>query len=415
MKKLIIALRHYLNNADTKYWRLGLFIFTLIFLTYIQYYNYRTPKYILKLNTVAKNGVKAPIDFYVDDESSTLLKIEEAKLNSPVAFRMIPEILAQKERIIQDDFAKLIKIHNNPDLNPEEQIVQYQKVLKSYRLTDEEIMEAVNSVNLKELEQFILINLKRLMLEGIVENKDWILNQIKKQGKIFKRDIVLVRGPKEEKISINQVLILDQAIENIDKRIEDQYKEKPASVRKFLLRMFEYILEPNLEVDLKITTVLEEKDVKKVEPVKQLIRQGQNIIRDGDIVREDHLKKINALNTQVIGQSKIKVIIGFSLFNLILLIIFSYFTSKIESEKFDLNRLILISTALYLTVIVALFLIPKETVKEGVWYLSPNSIPIAFYPMLISILISPKIAIFAGILLSFYIGSLTGFSFNYLA
>ncbi|HDS09449.1 MAG TPA: HDIG domain-containing protein, partial [Firmicutes bacterium] len=414
MKKAIIGLRHYLNNADTKYWKISLFIITLIFLTYIQYFNYRTPKYMLKLNSVATKGIKAPIDFYVDDESSTLLKIEEAKLNSLVAFRMIPEILTQKERIISDDFINLRRVSNDVDLEDGEKTVQYQKILRSYRLTDSEVQELMETVSLKELEQFVLINLKRIMLEGVVEDRDWILDQIKKQRKIFKKDIILVRGAKEEKISINQVLTLEDAIENMDFRIENQYRDKP-SARKFLLRIFEYILEPNLEVDLKVTSRIEDAEVSKVPPVKQLIRQGQNIIRDGDIVREEHLKKINALNEQVLGRNKMQVVIGFTLFNLILLILFSYFSFKIELIKFDLNRLILISTSLYLTVLISLLLIPKETVKEGVWFLSPYSIPIAFFAMLLSILVSPKIAIFASVLLSLYVGSLTGFSFNYIA
>ncbi len=410
-KSFIISFREYLNTADTKYWKIILFILTLVFLTYTQVHNYKTPKFSLKLNTVAKKPIKAPIDFYIDDESGTLLKIEEAKFNSPVAFRMVSDILEEKKKQIHSDFNKLSETKNS-DLKEKAKLKELQKILSSYNLTDAEVKELFLDINLQELKQFILIHLERVMIEGIAEDKDWVMKQIEKQGKISRKNILLIRGLKEEEITINQVSTLELALELLNNQTEEQYKDK-ILIRKFLNRVFEYTLEPNLVIDLKVTSRLEAREVEKVEPEKQLIMQGQTIIRDGDIVRESHIKNITALNQQVRSRNIFIVIIGYGIFNLLLLVVFSYFASKFFRSRFDLNTLILFTTSLFVTVIISNFFLYYEPFKE-MNFLTGYSMPAAFFAMLITILITPELALFTLVLLGLYLGSLTNFNFNFL-
>jgi len=151
----------------------------------------------------------------------------------------------------------------------------------------------------------------------------------------------------------------------------------------------------NLILDRAATQALRGEAEQAVEPVRVRILRGEIIVRRGDRMTETHLRKLEALG--LIGVPlNWGILAGLALLVAGLLGLTAYYTKQFLPEIWRQNRLILLwSITVVLTVLLA---------RAVVSYRMPlNLIPAAVGPILLAVLLRPRLALFTAAVLSILI------------
>ncbi len=236
---------------------------------------------------VAEKDFVVERDILYTDEKATLIKKEAAeKLVHPV-FRVNEELirhsLARFDEF-QESFIQLLQEETPLD-------TIYLKI----QLTFPGILE---NRDLDELYSFPLLeNLfsqVRLLLEEVLQIG--IINLPEQTQELFSAGVINVwrwRGGRLEKeeYSLNDVLTLRSITDWLEKNM-DEYPEESAELIRSLVEAFAV---ENGFIDLEQTQKQKLRAADKIEPVMAKLVEGQNIIRKGDIVKEEAAAQIKAV------------------------------------------------------------------------------------------------------------------------
>lgn len=163
---------------------------------------------------------------------------------------------------------------------------------------------------------------------------------------------------------------------------------------------------PNVFIDDRATEQKRQEAADAVEPVVVTVQDGQAIVRDGDIVSRTDVEMLEALGLFA-GSSDGPTRLGKSGLMVILTIILVGYLYSFGRQIWEGRQLVLLGIVLLMPVVAARFLLPHDDVQY--------MFPAALSAMLVAILLNFQLAAIVSIILAFYLGVVTGLSFELTA
>lgn len=139
------------------------------------------------------------------------------------------------------------------------------------------------------------------------------------------------------------------------------------------------------------------------------IRKGQKIVGEGEVVTAEHLEILQALGYKR-SVTPYLTLLGVAIFTLLAFVLTNFYLKHYRKDLYHKEiNLVLLGLLVFIILLLAkvissINISPNPEIAKMVGYL----IPVATGSMLIAILLDTTLAIFATILLSFFIGILTG-------
>lgn len=347
--------------------RMIIFILSFIFVYFVLVTGLTTKRYNLKEGEIAKVDIKAPRE--VKDERSTKDRINQVLNSVSIQYNKSPEVKTEAVNKLNDFFSKLQQIVN--DSNSDEG--QKQEKLKNgaqVKLSDDDYLSLVrmNKNDVKTLQVFLVNTMSDLYDNNNISDND---------GK----------GNEED---------LKRAQENIMIKVQSSSLSK--STRDVAINIAYTQIYPNFFYDKDKTQELKDETVKKVQPV--IVKKDQIVVKEGEPVTKAQIELIKDLGLLNDG-SYLKWYIYISLAVLVILILalqWIYLSIYNKDIYNDLNTFTMINILNCLAVAIA----------RTLSIVSPFFIPLAFIPMLFSILVDAKtslvISLFNCVLISTAVG-----------
>ena len=317
-----------------------LFLVTGVF-TLILFPNFIAPRYTYQLGDIVKKNIKAPGDFFIGDKEATKKNRKQAVTEVLTVYDHDKALSSKLAHNIRQSFALLRTVIESADNNsaaqpddsikepvdageakltsvPEQQktiplaqvvsdaafktilhkkILQHKdefaqiigfKVSKSHYATLEKEKFSV------EIENLIILILDKILANGVVANKQILLNEVGKG--IVLRTI----GTQDEKTvrRLKPYYGLEQALEMV--RIESKLPLRSLhhTVRDLIVTFCQKQIQPNITSNKSETAKRQEMAAAQVKPVMYKIKAGEMILREGDRVTARQLLNLNTMQTQ---------------------------------------------------------------------------------------------------------------------
>lgn len=359
-----------------------------------------------KVNQIANQDVRVSKDTQYIDTEETEIKRAEASANVPNVYHLDQNLISERKKIISrvfSDSRNLLSENNltsqkgnlsdiEPDLTNELKI----------RLGDT-FPAKLLPILLRErfniaLENRILNALNTVMQEGIIEDKEQLKNE---QG-----IGIVIQGSS----SPNHVRDLAEAKEYLrqfDLGLQQSTKEE----KDILFRYLETMLVPTLVYDVEETEKNRDLAASQVPNVEVKIKRGETLVKYGDIITADLLRKLDFLRNLWKPSSTFLQGMGYFLFISILLYslwrYLVYFQSRHQKIRKYATLIIVIITSELL--IIRLATVLADILDERFHrFQDPATlyfaIPFALGPLLVTLLIDTKL----GIISSVFLATVTG-------
>ena len=407
LKKLRDFKRLYLApiylNPRSQRWMIG--ITFAIILALLLSPAIRLPSEHYQVGDVASADIKSIQDFLVEDESATLAKRIEAKMAVLSVYDYDASIFQKGMGRVRTSFS-LMRDYEKLDgiRGQEEKRKKELEELLGITLTLREFKALAASGFDKSTEDFILGFVQPLMNKGIVGDRDFLAQQ---EGKG-----IVVRNVQTQAERIRRQLdtIIDSA--QTEAIIMQNAKGLSGTIggelRAVLIKISSHLIEPNLTFNRNETEARKTAAFHGVKPVLFQIKKGEMLVREGERITEQHLVKLQALET---ARSESNVgLITVGLFFLILLVIYlvyAFSTKNIRKVSFSSRDLLFASLNL-ITVVVALklFVFISESIESTFFHISSSSyyylFPVAAGAMLTRIVINSEVAIVYSVIASMF-------------
>lgn len=177
-------------------------------------------------------------------------------------------------------------------------------------------------------------------------------------------------------------------------------KLSPAGTES-VVALVQAMLVPNSLYDETATAERRQQARDQVLPVTHSIRQGQAVVREGDVVTPLHLEELAALGMRRETGGPLRTV-GTVLFVGLLVVLFTAYIDRLQPELWlRPRRLLLLALSFLTAAVVARLMVPDHT-------LLPYLYPAAALAMLASVLINAELGVVLGILLSLLVGFVSG-------
>lgn len=359
----------------------------------------------LRVGSVAPERINAPLPFYV---RKTPEELEEERL---AAERSIPTVLTQNEETAPRQLAYLDSVYGSllPNLR-----MQMPDSLKQRRLQRElpDIVGALSEVALTQLnlslaqltsadlEAFQTASrqlLSDLYATGILSSRDGPLTRVTRQARIGELELSIDALHDAQSLRRGELLSLIQGYRPlVDSGADEAIHE--------LLSLF---LKPNLTVNAGETQHLRDEARRSVASIKQRYLQDEMIIDQNTKVEQQHVDALESLAAHLAEEerkdetTRILQTVAAATIAAFLIVVLGYFLATREPRIYYSAGLLLLLTLVTLTTAGAASYIQTNDIQT---YFAPT--PLA--AMLLTILLTPQVALVVSLLLALFIGSLFG-------
>jgi hypothetical protein len=332
--------------------------------------------------------IRAPWDFYYKDE---------------IERRRRQRIAAEKVRPIYTIDKQLIPIQNEKISNFFSEI----RSIKERKENEERRKELFEKVS--PTHTHTLLNCTDPELTSIEKDVRKIVEEVLNSGVIkdyekFKKDISkgitlhIVTHEVEEKKMVDEIWdvypIEDLTLSQIELNSSPRMREIACEIAKLFLI-------PNLKFNSKEYETARKKAKEEVEPVIRLVRRGERIVGQGELVTEKKKMKLDALSAAM-AKSTLRRNIGFFLLTGCFMSLVGMYLHKYQ-PKISQNTATLLLLGLIIIITISIARAISLTP-----FLPNYLIPTAFASMLLVILFNEKLSIFTTFFLSVLIGILVG-------
>ena len=383
--------------------KLALTFLLSILLSFIIFYRMPSRDYRYSLGQVALQDIKAPQDFLVEDQPSTLKKRQLAMESVRSVYDFDPNIMNEIESKLAYAFNSTVEPNPAPG----------EETTKNKEITKEELEQllgiSISSSSFTTLKKKkfdpIIINYIYRILSPIFEQKIVGNRELLKTEK--DRGFVVRYFPTREETILqdfSQILDLDQAHLRVQRDARVVLPPSARLLEKPVVEVAQGLLRPNLTFN-KIET--EERKITEgdaVKPVLFEIKKGEMIIREGEKVTPEHLLKLNQLGKLKTDQNPILYTMGnFLLIFLILSVVFGYFVTEKSPapQKWDQDLSFFSGMLIFITIMIR---IGTSLPDPESLFLSENSlffaVPVAVGAIVISVVKGIKQAAIFSVLVS---------------
>lgn len=356
---------------------------------------------------IVARDIKAPRDLLLPDQPLTQNKQDEAAKAILALYDFDPRAGAE----VANRLAEILSLQQSgttKEVPPENLSVEEESV-PFPRLSDAETKLLAKLAQKENLEK----NLRALLLE-VMKNR--IVGNLQVFQASWDRGIVvrdLVTQREQALHDYQQVTGIGNALDQLEiglKNIDDLSAEQ----QKVLLKVLQQLVRPNLTFNQSETEERRRLARKLVTPVLFQVKKGEMIVREGERVSEEQIKKLKALRTASGDYSSLRTAFGLSICILLLVYVghrFALFNiSKYRPKTGDLLFLTVVFIGLFVLIKLAIFI--ATALETSFPYVESSSyyyaFPFAAGAMLIRIVLNSEVALVFALAFSALVGVLFG-------
>ncbi len=330
--------------------------------------NARPEIYRLKVGEISNEDIYAPSD--IVDKSATELRKQQAEESVAPVFEVDLTVQIDIEKKTDNFFSLLDSVKKSEGVD------------KAQKL---KTLEQESNISLGNSLYNTLLDASEADLKTLSGNIKYIINQML-SGRITEQQL------NDKRSDIREFFM------NLPKK--SKLNEIGADIAVMTLR-------PNMYYDEQTTLSKKQQEREKVEEV--VIRKGTIIVNKGKEVTEQQIQLLKAYGLLYVGGSssfELQLYAGYGIIISICLVIMGLYLKRLDKKLWASN-----STIFLISLIVVITLIITMVVKNISSYL----IILPAGAMLISILVSPRVAILSNIMMSILAGFLGGFDMSVVA
>ena len=276
-------------------------------------------KHTYNLGDVVERDIKAPKDFFIEDQTATDKNRQQAIAEVLTVYDYDPNLANLLKRKVEQAFGDLRKeiessrLIESPELanqlgpeeiQPAEQKLSGQTLIWEKQDQFEEIIGIELSKGAyralageefsKDLANLITKILDKILTNGVVTNKEILLKERDKG--IILRDV----STKKEKIAgnLNQFYGLNQAKALVRTIGQPYLQELDYTLKNLVVDFVQELIQPNITLNRSETKERENKIAQDIKPVLYKIKAGEMLLREGARVTDFDLLKLEALQAQ---------------------------------------------------------------------------------------------------------------------
>ncbi|VAX16826.1 Membrane protein containing HD superfamily hydrolase domain, YQFF ortholog [hydrothermal vent metagenome] len=199
--------------------------------------------------------------------------------------------------------------------------------------------------------------------------------------------------------NFEQIYDVPEAISRIKEKAAEILPAARPGLKKLVIHIATGKIVPNITFNRKETELRKEKALEEAKPVFFQIKRGEMIVREGDRITPIHLKKLKHMASLKDDRGRLKMFVGLTLLNLLLLILSGFFVQKFhedirESPKLQLLLALLLVTHIGLiwasAHVFTMFLPQTPGIDLRTYMLAA---PLAFGPMMVSIFFTTEVTV----------------------
>ncbi len=396
------------NLYSIQKWALIIFLSVILGLTLFSRMPSRTYQY--SLGQVVPQDIKAPQDFLVEDQPSTLEKRKSAAESVRAVYDFDPHLLSEIEGKVEDVFGSLKDIN----LNAEKKITKDEfEQLMGISLSSSNFAVLEKKKFDAKIVDYVYAILSPVFEQRIVGNRE-ILFSDKDRG-IVVRDF---SNREETNLQdFSQILDLNQARLKVQKEARRLIPPSERSLEKPIVEIVQGLIKPNLTFNKTETEERKESARGAVKPVLFEIKKGEMIIREGEKVNPEHLLKLNQLSQLKTDQNPLLYSGGnFLILFLILSVTLRFFVPEKSPTTHQWGHDLSFMSAM-LILIAIMIRIGSSLPQPESLFLSENSlwfaVPVAAGAIVISVVKGIKQAAIFSVLISIFAAMALGNKIDY--
>jgi cyclic-di-AMP phosphodiesterase PgpH len=326
------------------------------------------------IGDVAGRDVKAPKDFFIEDKEATKRKIDETRNSVKIVYDLDANLRNEISNGIQKSFTHLReRLEENSTDDPSAKLPSFETLLKEkqnfettlgIKISNGAFKILYNNKFSEDIAGKIIIIISKILNTGVVANKELLLKE-KDKGIILK---TISTSDEEEITKLKAIYGVEQA-ERMVRIIGDPFlKNINYNLNNCIVDLCHLLIRPNITVNKNETKQRIEKAVSEIKPVLYKIKAGEMILREGEIVSEIKLIKLNALKSQIKGKNRFRKSTGMALITfLCLLVIYILFLKEHVKLKNNHNKnLAFIASILVIFLLMAKLSVPMANLSMPV-------------------------------------------------
>jgi cyclic-di-AMP phosphodiesterase PgpH len=350
LKKIKESITDFLNSSiNLRWWILSVIVIASLLILYI---NVAPVRHTYNPGDIADKDIKAPEDFFVEDENATEMNRKAAISKVPTVYDYDSALLSKLSARIRTAFKESKNVFEKGgiiSLSPESEIQAKAGKERSARIKNEfenkigfQITGSIYSMLEKtgfseDIPNAVINIVSRILGNGVVDNKSLLVDE--RERGIIIRDI----ETKNESVSyeLSSFYGLEEA-KGIAEVITHKIL-KDQDINKSLVIFFvKQLVQPNITLNRNETEERIKSAVAEINPVLYKIKAGEMLLREGEKVSEIQFAKLKALRTKVRYDQMTATIIGAAMIMLFLFITTYVVHIKKENGKIgDHNRKLL--------------------------------------------------------------------------
>ncbi len=339
---------------------------------------------------------------------------KQAAESVPLVFDRDVSILQEKMRLINVLFSSIKStLDLNPSQNPEDLPFQLMSLKTRYlphylQYSDKiltELLRYPDQYELKKTTMQILIYIYDSRDMGILDRP--LPEESRTNNNITIRTVNATEQVPEYSRTLDSLLTVDDFSKQLFSICRTFAPKMPSATVNSIAIIIGSTLQGNLTYNAEMTAARVQEKTKTIRPVMEILKKGQTIVREGDTITSEILKKINILNHQT-HSSSISYVLGVLLIQIIFLFIFGYFILR-NSRHLVLDRQSTwILGSIVLLFMVYTFLLGRTDIINDSRIEFSLLLPIPFMTMIVAILYNSWAANLIGLNIIFFTTFITG-------
>lgn len=398
--------RHFLGSQNTKFSFLSLIIIVLIS-TIMLSINIFGTSYHYEIGDIANEDIRVPRDIEYVNEPETAIERKREAESVPIVFDKDASILQKKLNVVSvlinhavDTLKQFPPAGNDYTFQVYAMKSRMPRYLQFNDAVLAEILKFRDHGKLKKIISRILIYIYDDSRMGILDKP------YDNPLKIYNNNVTIR--------TINSAEAVDEVSRTLDtlKTIDEvkgnvygisttiaPFLQKPAITA--ISGIITGILEPNISFNAEESKRRITEVVKKVTPVTSKLKKGQTIVREGDTITQDVLKKIDIYNKQT-ASINLSYILGLLMIQAVFFFIFGFFLMEFNKVFLPDKRSAIIIFSLVIVFMVYTFFMSRFESPVISRLTFALMLPISFATMILSILYNRYLSIIAGLYIVFF-------------
>ncbi len=418
------------HDYDRRF-RWGILCTVAVLFSIILFPNLVITRHQYNLGDVAERDIKSPRDFFIEDQAATEINRRQSVDKVLTVYDYDSDLARVLTRNVKAVFAEMraaSDVQDNSETqkpasndspgemtdaanNPSKSVIADKRKYLENKLSirvNEGAYRALEKVGFSK-EIFDPINriLQKILSNGVVTNKEILLKESEK-GIILRN----VRTKKEQELhQLKKIYGLDQAKTMVRIVGQPLLSELDYSLLNLVVDFVQRLIQPNITLNRSETQERKNKTAAEIKPVLHKIKAGEMLLREGELVTEVQLLKLQTLETQTKKEQVLLTSIGAAML-LICLLITTYILHLNQPGRLpaEHNKSLLFMASVFLT----FFFLAELSCKLSELLTQSSAIPIHMSSMWFGIPLAAGamiICVFMGLTIAMPLAAVMAVSF----